>query len=88
MATTAVLVGNARQGNRVATLVSSVAFSWAHAAKAKDSILTAGVQVWEDGQALKDLQARLQGIAEQRENIEAARKVGCAAGQPLADCLI
>lgn len=31
-------------------------------------------QVWEDGQAFKDLRARMQALAEQRERIEAARK--------------
>ena len=32
-------------------------------------------QVWEDGQAFKDLKLRLQILSEQRESIEAARKV-------------
>lgn len=31
-------------------------------------------QVWEDGQAFKDVHARLRALAEQRESIEAARK--------------
>ena len=42
--------------------------------------VTLCLQVWEDGQAFKDLQARLAAIAEQRESIEAARKVGRGIG--------
>lgn len=32
------------------------------------------MQVWEDGQAFKDVHAKLRALAEQRESIEAARK--------------
>ena len=34
-------------------------------------------EVWEDGQAFKDLHARMKVITESRANIEAARKVLC-----------
>lgn len=32
-------------------------------------------EVWEDGQAFRDLAAQMQAVAHQRETIEAARKV-------------
>ena len=37
-------------------------------------------EVWEDGQACKDIKARMAQLAEQRESIEAARKVGGGGG--------
>ena len=43
----------------------------------KMSCCCAGSQeVWEDGQAFRDTAAQIQAIAQQRETIEAARKVG------------
>lgn len=47
-----------------------------HAACAALTFVPSPVQVWEDGQAFKDLQQRLAATAEQRDAIEAARKVG------------
>lgn len=40
----------------------------------KPSSAHPSLQVWEDGQALKDVRARLAALAEQRDAIEAARK--------------
>ncbi len=34
------------------------------------------LQVWEDGQAFRNLEARQQALVRRREEIEAARKVG------------
>jgi hypothetical protein len=40
-------------------------------------LLFAGMrEVWEDGYALKDLAERQAALVQQRESIEAARKVG------------
>jgi hypothetical protein len=37
-------------------------------------------EVWEDGPVLRELAARLAGIAKAREEVEAARKVGAVLG--------
>ena len=39
-------------------------------------MLTQVQEVWEDGQAHQQVAAKLQALASQREDIEAARKVG------------
>ncbi len=38
-------------------------------------LLTGLHEVWEDGQAFRDLQVRMKALAENRSSIEAARKV-------------